>query len=69
MTSVSEFFVKIQPILFYRLELCIGGPIPAGLNDLSIALNVIRIEKYGYELMDAAYDSAIIRQECERLGW
>ena len=44
MTSVSEFFVKIQPILFDRPELCIGGPITAGLKDLSIALNVIQNE-------------------------
>ena len=46
MTSVSEFFVKIQPILFDRLELCLCSPLTTGLKDLSIALNVIQIEKY-----------------------
>lgn len=46
MTSVSEFFVKFQPILFDHLELCMGGPLTTGLKDLSIALNVIEIEKY-----------------------
>ena len=46
MTSLSEFVLQIQPVLFDRLELCCGGPLTASLKELGIVLHTLEIEKY-----------------------
>ena len=72
---------NLQYTIGYKVHIdwaCKGIPVTvlttsASLHDSQVAIPLMRITseriKHEYELMDAAYDSQIIRSECERLGY
>lgn len=46
MPSLSGFFLEIQPVLFDRLELCLGGPLSASLKDVAVAIGLVQVERH-----------------------
>lgn len=46
MPSLSAFFLEIQPVLFDRLELCVGGPLSVSLKDVAKAIGLVQVERH-----------------------
>ncbi len=46
MPSVSGFFLELQPLLFDRLELCLGGPLSAGLKEVATTIGLVQVERH-----------------------